>query len=306
MRDKFEGAVYGALIGDAFGVPYEFKDSSEIPKFDLLHLSMRVSPSYDRSWPQIQEGTWSDDGSQMLCLLEHLLKGRYDHLEFARTLVRWMTDGYMSVDSYRFDIGMQTVSRLDRILCGEDVYKFRYKEHENGNGSLMRCLPVGLLLGGSECCRVAELQSEVTHGHGKSIVCCVIYSLLVSNLMIGQEFSIALVNALADAHWYFAGGENEVWYEAVLDESVNVPKGSGYVVDSFWSSIWAVKNSKSFTEAIVNAVSLGNDTDTTACIAGGLAGAVYGKVGIPERMIFELRGKDIVNRVLEKRNELRY
>jgi ADP-ribosylglycohydrolase len=143
---------------------------------------------------------------------------------------------------------------------------------------------------------VSRLQGLPTHGHLWSQLCCTLYTLIARRLLAGAE--------LEDA--YTAGSTA---LRALLTESEAAElerllarrepgKGSGFVVDSLWSALDAVEKTDSFENAIQYAVALGNDTDTTACIAGGLAGALYGEAAIPARWIEQLHGKQIVEKLL--------
>ena len=136
VKDRVKGAVYGHLIGDAFGVPYEFKPANEIPEFDPANLSMQVPDGYDRSWKVIPPGTWSDDGSQMLCLYEQMKEG-YDQDKFVKLLLRWRYTNYMWMVGKNFDCGMQTARTLDELFHGAKVSDLSFDEFENGNGSLI-------------------------------------------------------------------------------------------------------------------------------------------------------------------------
>lgn len=277
------GGVLGALIGDACGVPYEFKHHTKLPR----HIDMVPPPNFTRTWPEIPVGTYSDDGAQLLCLLEVLLTHGVDFKEsdLKQTLRNWMTDGYMSVDSNTFDIGNQT----GPALRTDDVSVLN-KPNFNSNGSLMRSLPAALCFKDpTDIAAVAWKQSGVTHPHARSRLCCVIYCLTAYTMQHGKSVMDSFMEAIETAAPYSPGEADIIRAEKNTEHT-----GSGYVVDSLWSAILAVEHSVSYEDAIRRSIMYGNDTDTTACISGGLAGIRYGNEGIPSKWIDLLRGKELI------------
>src|SRR5262245_40702865 len=107
MREAVLGGLYGLLVGDAVGVPYEFSDPRELPALELIEAP--PLDGFRRAHPGAPRGAWSDDGAQALCLLASLLYcGRLDIEDLGRRLVNWWDWGYMAVDGAVFDIGGQT------------------------------------------------------------------------------------------------------------------------------------------------------------------------------------------------------
>ena len=174
------GGVIGLLVGDALGVGFEFKRPSQIPARDRIEMTMPVS--FNRTYAGVQSGTWSDDGAQTLCLLASLLEcGRFVLTDFADKLLRWRDEGYMAVDGDVFDCGVQTARSLDRLHDGASpVESGGVSVMDNGNGSLMRTLPLALWHRGSDddLARDAHLQSLPTHAHPRSLVACAFYCLV--------------------------------------------------------------------------------------------------------------------------------
>lgn len=302
-QDQLLGGLYGLLIGDAVGVPYEFKRSSDIPAVEEIDMVPPVNfkKGWMKAWSNIPTGTWSDDGALSLCLLEALMQGRVTQERidtFVNKALRWKNEGYLAVDNNRFDIGNQTNAALTAIESGlrSDYFDpIEADENSNGNGSLMRTLPVALFYTNKvevvEMVEMAGLQSHITHPHQRSKLCCMMYALIARNLLLQQSKQKAINNAVQwmtevfhdDAEWSIVvNGEN---YEA---------RGTGYVVDSLWSAIAVFLQGDSFEHTVRLAVKLGNDTDTTACIAGGLAGIVYGVTSFSEEWIDQLREKETV------------
>jgi ADP-ribosyl-[dinitrogen reductase] hydrolase len=283
-----EGAVWGLLIGDALGVPYEFHSASAIPPPDLIE--MEPPAGFHRSHADVPPGTWSDDGAQALCLLASLLyRGELDLEDLGRRFTNWYEYGYMASEGRVFDIGIQTSLALMNFRSGTPAAAAGPREErDNGNGSLMRVLPLALWHTGSdeELVRDAKLQSLVTHGHVRSQLCCALYCLWARRILEGAASPWAsAVAALRSA----LGPEEVHDLENVIRPDEEIPgRGTGYVVDSLHSAR-AVLSRGSYEEVVRAAIRLGNDTDTTAAIAGGLAGLRDGVEGIPLRWRNQLR-----------------
>lgn len=299
-EDTIRGAVYGLLIGDALGVPYEFHSPSSLPK--LADIEFTPPPSFARSHRAITPGTWSDDGAQALCLLASLLHCRsFDAQDFAQRLSDWYYKGYMALDQHVFDVGMQTMCSIEAIRKGEDPLYVGLKDMDaKGNGSLMRVLPLALWHRGSdeELVQLAQDQSCVTHGAYACQVCCALYCLWARRIL--QQHPEPYSDAVLCLRRLY---EKDNQYRDCLEEEVQADavypvSGTGYVVDSLHSTRWALRQA-SYEQVVKSAVSLGKDTDTTACIAGGIAGLVYGASSIPQRWMDALRGKEIVEPLVQ-------
>ena len=178
-EDRLRGGIEGVLIGDAFGVPYEFHPPEQLPPRDALDFE--PPPGFARAHASVMAGTWSDDGAQALCLLASLLEhDRLDVPDLAERMVRWYQQGYLAVDADVFDIGIATRTALAAIARGVDpLAAARCDEMSNGNGALMRVLPLALWHRGSDAELVsdAHLQTRITHGHPRSAVCSALYCL---------------------------------------------------------------------------------------------------------------------------------
>lgn len=304
--DSVLGGLVGLLVGDAVGVCYEFKSPDRLPPRDQIDM---IPPrGFARSHAGVSPGTWSDDGAQALCLLASLLECReFDVRDFASKLLRWMEYGYMAVDRQVFDIGIQTHKALWRIqedgvppqLAGGDG------ERDNGNGSLMRVLPLVLWHRGSneDLVRIAQAQSLPTHRHPRSEVVCALFCLVARGYLHG-----------ASDPWEWADRELERVYETwdqyhrrhVLKAELQIvrdfpqhqkPSGTGYVVDTFWSVREAMRQ-ETFEDIVRGAIAFGHDTDTVAAVSASLAGIKFGLQGIPRRWLEMLRGFDCVVELL--------
>ena len=291
------GGLVGLLVGDAMGVPWEFQRPEQLPPCHLIEMSPPVG--YLRSHDGVPCGTWSDDGAQALCLLISLLEcGKLSIADLSSKLLRWLDDGYMAVDDDVFDVGIQTSQALDRLRKGHlPETTGGATERENGNGSLMRVLPLALWHTGSNEALVADahLQSLPTHAHPRSMVACAFYSLVARGYLqkLDDPWSWA-DHMLEEVYKTWPDRQDKHVFLAEVDVLRDFPKnhkpcGSGYVIETIWSARKALEES-SFEDVVRVAIGFGNDTDTTAAVAGGLAGIRSGMNGIPKRWLMQLRG----------------
>lgn len=300
--DRIRGGMMGLLVGDALGVPYEFHPPEAIPPVE--QIDMEPPPGFQRAH-RVPAGTWSDDGAQALCLAATLAwHGRFDGRDFANRLSNWANVGYLAVDGHVFDIGIQTQQALMNLAgCDDPLRAGPSGEHQNGNGSLMRALPLALWHGvvGDALWNDADAQSRITHGHPRARLCCVLLCFIACRLAEGLSFAQAWEAAALDVRAGIgARGAEEA--QGLRDELSWIlqarheqrPQGSGYVLDSLWSTRACLIDDPDYETAVRRAIQLGNDTDTTACIVGGLAGLVHGEDGIPLRWRAALRGETLL------------
>jgi ADP-ribosylglycohydrolase len=302
--DRVQGGLLGLLIGDALGVPYEFHGAQDIPP--RVQIEMQPPAGFARAHASVPPGTWSDDGAQALCLLASLLEhGGLELSDFGQRMVRWFQEGYLAVDAKVFDIGIQTRTALARLAAGIPPEQAGPSdEYDNGNGSLMRVLPLALWHTGDDAALVRDAMrsSLPTHAHLRSQLCCAVYCVWARRMLDGVEqraawrAAVEVVEGVARAHEARVEFEREL---AVIDlRRAPAGGGSGYVVDCLHSARLALEHD-SFEAVVQAAVAIGNDTDTTAAVAGGIAGIRFGAAGIPERWRRELRGRELLDPLLE-------
>jgi ADP-ribosylglycohydrolase len=300
FHERIEGGLLGLLVGDALGVPYEFHQPADLPP--LHAIEMTPPAGFRRAHAGVPPGTWSDDGAQALVLLDSLLRcGRLDLDDVGRGLVAWYERGLLAVDGVVFDVGIQTSQAIGNLIAGKPAANAGPRdERANGNGSLMRVLPLALWHTGSDAELVedARRQSLVTHGHLRSQVCCALYCLWARRTL---EETPDAWGAAVTALRAIYGPATPAYVE--LEDSVRPDdppggKGSGYVVDCLRSARWAL-DAGSYEQVVRAAIALGHDTDTTACVAGGIAGLHDGVGAIPRRWRDQLRGQELLAPLLE-------
>lgn len=302
LQQRVAGGIWGLLVGDAVGVPYEFHPPDALPPRDALE--MIPPPTFRRAHAGVPPGTWSDDGAHALALLATLLeRGELDLEVFGRRLVAWYERGEFAVAGVVFDVGIQTSQAIRSLKDGVPAASAGpAHEQANGNGSLMRVLPLALWHQGSDAdlVRDAHAQSLVTHGHLRSQVCCALYCLWARHLL--RATPDAWVAAVATLRALY-GADSPAYAEMewhVRPDEPSHGRGSGYVVDCLRSARMVVEAEATYEAVVKAAIALGHDTDTTACVAGGIAGIREGVDAIPARWLTSLRGKELVEPLLAR------
>ncbi|MCG2615769.1 ADP-ribosylglycohydrolase family protein [Terrimonas sp. NA20] len=305
-NNNAKNILLGVAVGDALGVPVEFK-SREYLKREPVQAMIGYGTHHQPA------GTWSDDSSLTFCLAE-TLAGKFDLTKLAETFVNWKNHGYWSAHGEVFDIGISTNYAIDRLSRGtHPVNAGGDTEGDNGNGSLMRILPLALAFKGKNVDQQFQLTKEVsslTHGHIRSVLCCFIYLQIASAILEGMNMSDALRTACSTVNKYLDETATCTIKERtvlvrilndqlrVLEES-QIPS-SGYVVSTLEASIWCLLNTDNFRDAVLKAVNLGNDTDTTGAVTGGLAALLYGWESIPPEWLNILARKDAIIDLAER------
>lgn len=307
--DRRAAGILGLLVGDALGVPFEFHAPQDIPERFLIDM---IPPAgFRRAHFGIEPGTYSDDGAQALILLDSLRTCEGFHLDtFAQMLVAWQIHGSWAVDRRVFDIGSQTSRALARLRAGEPpALSGPRSERDNGNGSLMRVLPVGLWFEDPhEVVHAAVLSSYPTHGHPWSLVSCALLGAWAwairkaSNPDPEATWSTA-VEIVRESPWI---GESRAIFEKDFEKVLEyvdgaATSGDGFVLNTLTAARRLVRDEASYADVVRAAIALGHDTDTTAAVAGGIAGVLYGvggDRGIPESWIMALRGMRDVKHLL--------
>ena len=293
LKERILGSLWGALIGDALGVPVEFKDRATVqanPVKDMREYGTHHQP----------RGTWSDDGAMILCTIDSLLSHEFNLDDIGGRFVRWMQEGLWTAHGEVFDMGGTTSTALMHIANGTPA-KMAGGKHEdsNGNGSLMRILPVVLRFEAEPLESFADYiskASSITHGHARAQMACVFYGLMVRQLMNGWKQQPALDSVRAEfADFYARSSELNRFRHLLEDDFPSLPEpevvSTGYVLHTLHASLWCLLTTQNFRDCVLKAVNLGGDTDTTGCVAGGLAGVVCGLNNIPPEWVAALARK---------------
>ncbi|NDV67034.1 ADP-ribosylglycohydrolase family protein [Bacteroides sp. 224] len=307
MRNKLiHSALFGLAIGDAIGVPVEFKDRrflKENPVTDMTGYGTHNQPV----------GTWSDDSSLTFCLAEALTEG-YSLKQIANNFINWYEQGYWTPHGIVFDVGIATSQAIHRLKMGlNPIIAGGADEFDNGNGSLMRILPLLFHIKDmsiEERFQYVNNVSSLTHRHIRAILGCFIYIEFALQLLKGKDKFEAflrtkdIINDFLNNNPICSDNEINKYHRILVNPIGNYgikpiyeyPEDeialSGYIVHSLEAALWCIFKEDTLEKTILRAVNLGNDTDTTAAIAGGLAGLLYGFDAIPQKWINQLVRKD--------------
>lgn len=282
-RQRLIGGLLGVIVGDAIGVPWEFQPANTAP---------RPTPAAGFESFQQPPGTWSDDGSMTLALLESLLEVGWDLDDQGRRFLAWFDDAQYTATGVCFDSGIATTAALDRIRAGTKAAEAGSDgEGSQSNGGLMRILPVALMgrdLSDAELVARAEEATAVTHAHPRVVVASAIYVLVARALLRGEAPRPAIDWAVATlGDLYASTPERRELIASCLVHKSGL--GQAYVADSLLSALTALEQGSSLRDVVELAISYGHDTDTTAAIAGGLAGIQYGAAAVPEEWMVAMR-----------------
>lgn len=290
--DRARGALLGLAAGDAVGTTVEFSPPGS---FTPLADMAGGGPF------GLEPGQWTDDTSMGLCLAESLVeRGGHDPVDQLRRYVRWMKDGYLSSNGRCFDIGMTTRMQLARFIRTGEPHDPVVDEHAAANGSLMRLAPVSIRWAYDETTvtTMAAASSRTTHPASRPVDACRVLAAMTAALIRGEPWE----KVSAPDFWSWGPLHPEVESVARGSWRSKQPpaiKGSGYCVAALEAALWAVAGAADFRTAVLRAANLGDDADTTAAIAGQLAGARFGAVGIPQPWLDRLAMREQIESLAE-------
>ena len=297
MSNIWRNGMMGLVVGDALGMPVQFVDRSELKKNPVD--KMKGYGTYN-----MPPGTWSDDSSLALATLASIKeKGDIDYTDIMERFEKWLFNGEYTPYGKAFDVGQTCLMAICKYAKGKDYQTCgRTGERANGNGALMRIMPVCLFAyekvkAGEwiieEALERVHQVSALTHNHLRSQMGCGIYFFMICSILDGEgSLPERLQKGIDDAVEYYhrdLGNYLELSHYTRLfrlDEFAKCEedeiKSTGYVVDSLEAAVWSLITTDSFEGALLRAVNLGDDADTVGAIAGGLAGLYYGEENMPE------------------------
>lgn len=306
--DFVKGAVFGLAVGDALGVPVEFvpRDTlKQCPVTDMISGGAHNQPA----------GTWSDDTSMTLCVLQSLAVKGIDYEDQMKRFEDWLWNASNTADNLVFDVGNTTKFAIfkhaqgtDPLDCGDD------SEFSYGNGSIMRIVPVALFLikHYKDCAlndttaHIIHNASKLTHAHKRCLMACGIYCSIVFELYNSGANVNSVKKGIEKALEYYKCNRN---FSSLYDDFVmleNIEKmseddigSSGYVIDTLFASVLCLLKTDSYEKAVLKAVNLGDDSDTTAAVTGALAGLIYKTEGIPQKWLNTLKNKELINSICD-------
>lgn len=297
VEDRKRGTLIGLAVGDALGAAVEFKPPG----------TFEPVTNYRAGGPhRLNPGEWTDDTSMALALADSIAQAGWDLNDQAQRYCDWWRGGKYSVNGRCFDIGMTCRSSLGQFhLTGDARTAASTAEDSSGNGSIMRLAPVPIKFAAlfpdqiDELARLAEESSLTTHASPQCLSACRYFALILAGLISGQSREEVLS---PDWEPLWKLRESKPLAGPVVDVALGSfrrlkppeIKGSGYVVKSLEAALWAFHDAVNFEEAVLKAVNLGDDADTTGAVCGQLAGAYWGESGIPALWRVDLARQDLL------------
>jgi len=283
VSDRFRGCLLGLAVGDAVGTSVEFEPRGSFrPVIDMVGGGPFG----------LKPGQWTDDTSMALCLAESLIeKQGFDARDQMDRYVRWYREGHLSSTGACFDIGSTTRSALLGFEQAGEPFSGSTDPYSAGNGSLMRLAPIPMFFypDVEKAVLYASDSSRTTHGEVEFLDACCLYAFMLSKGLDGtpkNDILFGVTNTVvmqgqSPKIQAIAAGEYR-------DKAADQIRGSGYVVESLEAALWCLHTTDTFRDAILKAVNLGDDADTTAAVCGQIAGAHYGESGIPPGWLSKL------------------
>ena len=310
ITEQIKAVMIGHAVGDALGVPVEFASRSELsesPVRDMCGFGTYPVPA----------GAWSDDTSMSIAAMDTIADGVLNWDRIMVAFGEWYYKDKYTPTGEMFDVGNTCSYAIDNYFAHHKTVDEcgLTNERSNGNGSLMRIHPFALMTWFDRTLRpefeeIIEKASALTHAHERSKLACKIYTLILYNLL-GLPRKDVIMFALDMAKCRYFESPEYGHYERLFDDKFDKftedeIKSTGYVVDTLEAAVWCVLTTDSYKECVLKAVNLGDDTDTVAAIAGGLAGALYGYDAIPQEWRDTLIKREYIEEMCERASQAWY
>jgi ADP-ribosylglycohydrolase len=291
---KVKDGIIGFIVGDALGVPVEFTHRYELEENPVV--DMRGYGTYGQP-----KGTWSDDTAMTLATMHSIVKKQgIDYKDLMNKFCYWKNEAKYLQGNKVFDIGITTSDALRNYEEGNLPLESGCDgERDNGNGSLMRILPLAYLKDIDY--ETVENVSSLTHAHKRSRIACVLYveiakSMLENDLTIKEHIDLACDKIKN----YYKDSDELKHFQKIFDNDLDDLNGRGYVIYTFECVVHCLLTTDNYRDAVLKAVNIGEDTDTNAAICGGLAGIYYGYDSIPTDWINNISKIDRVLSLCER------
>ena len=279
VHDRIAGAFVGLAIGDALGAPVEFADRGTFEPVTSYRSGGRFN---------LPAGAWTDDTAMALCLAQSLIeKKTLDNEDLLNRFCDWAANGSNTSTGIAVGIGQNTLRVLGDFRRNGYLEALPFGAKNDGNGSLMRLAPVACFAKDNieEALALASLQSKATHAARHAEQCCQILTELLCQLLNGKP----LPSALEQTHKRQLNSEiSTMMRRNIVEESEDDIQSDGYVINTLHAALWSTLTTDSFESAVLRACNLGDDADTTAAVAGQIAGAMYGHSNIPHDLKVDL------------------
>lgn len=301
---KIVDSIIGHAIGDAMGMPTEFCSREQLlsnPVINMIESKKVAQPA----------GSWTDDTSMEIATIESIISNNgFNYSDIMARWCDWLNKGEYTPNGEVFDIGRTCLRACRNFMDGIEPTKCGLSdENSNGNGSLMRILPVAIYshinnLSNEELVNLVNDVSSLTHGHNISKLACYMYVKFVIRLFNGMSKEECYEHLKTDDYSmydnYSISKYDRLIKEDITKLKIDDIKSSGYVVDTWECVLWILLKSKSFKETIIATTNIGQDTDTIGAIAGSMAGIIYGMDETPKQWLDTLIKKDYLINLANK------
>ena len=306
MSQPIRDAILGVVVGDALGVPVEFEERETLRKKPVRDMTGYGTYNHP-------PGTWSDDSSLTLCTADELAQG-YNLQALATSFVRWLYENHWTPYNEVFDVGNTTEYGIRRLREGYGPDQSGKNDPgANGNGSLMRILPllfyVKEISDPQERYEIIRQVSAITHAHERSTLSCFYYLEYARHLLEGstprEAYEKTNQQFLVFARQQNLAPNEKAQFKRLTDGIIDqLPEdqifSDTYVIYTLEASIWCILTTENYQEAVLKAVNLGKDTDTTAAVTGGLAGLIYGADEISSSWLHTIACLDDIEAVIRR------
>lgn len=322
MNEKqINGALYGFIVGDALGVPVEFKKREYLKQNPIINMM-------ENKYRKTTKGYWSDDTAMTLCTVRSIIDVKGVNIKLQESIMnnylKWADKGYMAINNRTFGIGQATLRSMmeySKSKSFEEYYENKLKKEEKrngGNGALMRILPLILYLyqfDFSENEKISETENlnrkyefiefnvRLTHNNFINAQSCIFYTMFIFNLLetnnLNESYDLS-IRQFKERYKYVPQDLKRIISKKVIYADEDEIKSTGYVVYTLEASLWCLFNSNDFKELVLKAVNLGEDADTVGAITGSLGGIYYTYNQIPEDLLNQLCEKDMIDTTIKE------
>ena len=293
---KFIDSIIGHAVGDAMGVPTEFC----IREYLLKNPVKEMIGSDKTGQPA---GSWSNDTSMEIATIDSFIQNKeFNYNDIMHKWEEWINEAKYTANNDTFDVGRTCLRAIRNHSLGTEPLKCEIDgEQSNGNGSLMRILPVALYsyyrkLDVNKIIKLTNELASLTHKHDISKLGCYIYVRYIMFLLGGKNKNEAyeLIKTLDYSTYdeYAISKYERILKNDIASYTIDNILSTGYVVDTLECALWILLNANSYKETIIATTNIGNDTDTIGAIAGSMTEIIYGYDSIPTSWIDKLMRKD--------------
>ena len=307
-----KNGIIGLAIGDALGTPFEHVRRAVLDREPITDMVAGGTH-------EMGKGVYSDDTALILATIDSILeKDKINPNDIGNRFIDWLKTGRYTATGKTFGVGRvceEAITNFERgsenaAKCGMNGL------YDNGNGSLMRILPLAYYIHGKniyddeEIYNLVRELSSITHAHEISIMACYIYVKFAIYLLEQRSIGEAY-NEIQNLDYGYFDEEVVVLFRRIIDQNLgDVPrvdiKSTGYVVDTLEAALWVFLHSEDYNSSILEAVNLGDDTDTVGAVVGGLLGIYYGMDSIKKEWLDALIKKDYIVDMCDRYDKLFY